>query len=609
MVTMGGYGKMQYMDTCFYKGDQNMLWDALPYGFALQRMGVNTTFFVVDEKLGTADNRKKNENNDFMLTSDYCNKKSGAVWVHQDVSSGPFYSTPVEPKTWKRLGVHLKYFDDKYLDVIEQFDLSKILASLGVKIKNTDFVQALTESEEYLGIVPTRFSQRSISSVPLSPELLDKYWQLFLASFKGAMRVTPKHRRKPILERARKLLFSFKSFIKDNGNKSVSDLQEFFWKQGWKVLFDQEAPPITRVSELFKISKSQMPHKVFLIALQNPVEFSESYNEALNLAKLPLKRIRFQNNSMELPFFVECKLECGTLVRWRILAIFSEDGIKLRLIYPIKGLTKEITVPPNPTLEDVESSLLTICSDITLIGKAGPLVTELTRPPRVLALLELGSKYSPMVFHLTRELQKRGIAIQPGKILRLGIHALSALDMLGDIQINLPPFLSCFWGKSVSARRIAGDWWRCSLRAKELIQCMKYHPGQLLTLAKYAIMEYHKKIPAPLPNKLAKLGDVCGISRPMNDDISNKLEELLSKRENLLSERRTKKDKFEKLDELHRVNRAIELVMTGILKRHIQLSQLAHMDRRPFALSFYLAWGSDVISHMANLAHQRREQC
>lgn len=609
MVRIKPNGRIPPMGSKVFKGDQNMLWDALPYALALTRMGQDTTFFIVDEKLGTADPNISCDDGDYLITSDYCNKMGGALWIHQDISSSPFYSTPIEPRIWKKLGVHLKYWDNSYVASAREHNILDILESLGIRIEMGNCVKALTESEEYAGIVPTSLTGQSMSTLELNPELLKHYWRLFVVAYKGAIRVTPKHRRHAVTCRARNLLLTFKNKLRSSSVKTVSQLQELFWEIGWDVIANQESPNITLASEIFNLSKPLVPHLLITTCLNHPIEFTEAYNDALNLAKLPLKRIRFGKDTMELPFFVEHKLKSGEFVRWRINASFNSRTINLELRYPPKGLTRSITFPKRPTFPEVQSALLSIWDNVTLIGKAGPLVAELTRPPRTLALPELGSKYAPMVYHLTRGLQLKGIDFPTGKILRLGVHAISALEILGDLQIILPPFLACFFGKRRSAKWIASNWQRCALRAKELISNIFYHPGQLLTLAQYALFEYEGKLPKPLPCKLTKLGDVCGISRPMNESVANKLKELVDIREELLSKRRLTLKDFDELDKLYNVNRAIELIMAGVLKRHIQLYQSSATDRRPFALSYYLAWGSEVINHMANLTHQRREIC
>ncbi len=609
MVRIIDNARIVLMACRIFKGDQNIFWDALPYALWLTQMGLKTTFFIVDEKFGTSDPFSQNIHNKYSITSDYCNKMGGAVWVHQDISSSPFYSTPVEPRSWKKLGVHLKYWGDSYIRSAIDHDIVEILESLGIRINDFNCVKALTESEEYFGIVPTSFTGQSISSIELEPELLKCYWILFLKAYKGVIIATPECHRHSVSTRARKLLGIYKQKMNSKNVKTVAQLQALFWEIGWNVLTEDKPPEITLASDLFNLSKSQVPHLLITTCLNNPVEFAESYNDALNQAKLPLKRIHVGDDSIELPFFIEHTLYSGEFVRWRMRASFQKDSINIELRYPPMGLSKNVILPRNPSLKDIQNTILSLWDNVTLIGKAGPLVSELTRTPLTLALPELGSKYAPMVYHLTRGLRMRGIDFPTGKILRLGVHAISSLEILGDTKINLPPFLSCFFGKTTTAKWISSNWQRCTLRAKELITNIFYHPGQLLTLARYALFEYKDELPEPLPCKLTKLGDVRGISRPMDNTIADKLKELVDLRDALLSKRRERPKDFIELEKLKSVNRAIEFVMAGILKRHIQLYQSSVTDRRPFALSYYLAWGEKPIKHMANLAHQRIEIC
>jgi len=592
----------------FYKGDQNLFWDALPYAYALLRIAPDASFFIQDEKLGTSDPRIKIDSR-YQVTTDYCSAHAGAVWIHQDISEGPFFVPPIEPPAWKKLGIHLKKIDTSYEDIADSFGLWLHLEHMGIKRNPGFLIRSITESSNYIGIVPTQNTQRSISSIIVDDELKKKYFQLFVASYKGALAVNPEKKRDEVRKRARKIQAAFADFFKTNSNPTVSQLQEYVWKIGFSELFGKTAPRIRRASEIFTLASDEIRHIVLVTALSHPDEFIESYNESLNKAKLPLKRLKKTCDGwVELPFFLECMLD-GNLVRFRIRVFFNEDSISINLIYPPTGFTLETKVPKKPSLQDIRGVFLPICGTQTLIGKAGPLLAEVTRPPSIIALPETGSKYSPMVYHLTRELQSRGVNFPNGTILRLGVHALDSLKQLGDTAVNLPPFLSCHWGGRKSAAWIADNWKSSALTATNLISSMNYHPMQVLNLARYVVLEKCNKLTCPLPPKLAKLGDVRGISAPLSFDATKKLEELLVQRDILLKERREKRAEFSKLDELYKVNKAIELMMIGLLKRHCQLASLFYVDRRPFALSFYLAWGRELIESMADMAHQRREPC
>ena len=151
------------MEKIIFKGDQNLAWDAVPTDYWLVLSGNKTRFFIQDEKLGTPDFSVKTTD-PFQITSDYCNKYKGIVWIHQDISSGPFYVLPIEPKQFKHWGVHFKHLDDAYDEAIEKFDLADALSDLGIHWTKGRLPKSISESENYFGIVPTDDLQRSISS-------------------------------------------------------------------------------------------------------------------------------------------------------------------------------------------------------------------------------------------------------------------------------------------------------------------------------------------------------------------------------------------------------------------------------------------------------------
>jgi len=108
---------------------------------------------------------------------------------------------------------------------------------------------------------------------------------------------------------------------------------------------------------------------------------------------------------------------------------------------------------------------------------------------------------------------------------------------------------------------------------------------------------------------MMKLGNVAGISKPLTTRVYAKLKKLIEKREVLLSERREKMADFQKSGELLDVEMAIKLVSVGILKRFEQLTSLFYVNNRPYAISFYLAFGSEIINRIAQGAITRREPC
>ncbi|HOU08173.1 MAG TPA: hypothetical protein PLX04_02625 [Caldisericia bacterium] len=593
------------MDTRYYKGDQNLSWDALLVAKALLDLAGSATFFIQDEKLGTAD-YKLEYNSKFALTTDYCGKLTGAVWIHQDTSSGPFYALPVEPYIYKRFGFSLKGAIDSYERVAKLFGMEKELGDLGINLRPGQMLRGLTEGERYVGIVPTTQDEKSISSYRLADDsLLERYYFMFLACYRGALQSVSREKWPDVKVRAKKILGMTKDLLSSKPEATISDLQETFWRFGFSEFFNIAPPKIMRASEVFDV-KGEINHIVLLTLLRNTKAFVESYNEALNKTHLPLKRLKLRDGVMELPYYIECEYE-GRLVRWHIRAHFGEKLI-LKMTYR-NAEPKTMTISNPPSLDELKNGLVGLFGCHTLIGKAGPLLAELSRPPKVISLPEQGSKYAPMVGHLTKELQSRGINYPSGEFLRIGLRAIDTMELLGDEEIFLPPFLKAFWGEARAASWIARHWKEEATAAKEMLESLHFDEGQLLTLAKYAIYEYEDALPNPVTPKMTKLGNIAGISKPLTARTYAKLKELIETREVLLSERREKMADFQKAEELLNVEMAIKLVSVGILKRFEQLTSLFYVNNRPYAISFYLAFGPEIINRIAQGAITRREPC
>src|SRR5690242_2380020 len=99
-----------------FKGDQNQLWDAVLTNQCLRRairdqVADGLCLFIQDEKLGTPDSRLipywRRERQDFALTEDYYGRRSGAVWEHQDVVHGLFYTEAVSSAQFAAAALHL----------------------------------------------------------------------------------------------------------------------------------------------------------------------------------------------------------------------------------------------------------------------------------------------------------------------------------------------------------------------------------------------------------------------------------------------------------------------------------------------------------------------
>ena len=592
------------MDKVTFKGDQNLAWDAVPTDYWLVCQGHATRFFIQDEKLGTPDFSVKTDK-PFQISTDYCNKNKGIVWVHQDVSVGPFYVLPVEPKEYKHWGFHFKHLDENWDKIVEDFKLQETLAQLGVRWVKGRLPKAFSESENYFGLVPTTDDQRSISSYKLEPELVKTYAWLFLFAYRGALRTVPAVKRQNVRARAKLFHNKAAAFLNSSENATISDLQLFIWNFMWLECLGKAVPQISKASDIFKLTNAEISNITLTTLLCHPKEFEEAYNEALTKAKLPLKRLKLVNDSMELPYFLQCDDDEG-LVRWRVKAFFEQQSVEL--VFSRGQRTKQFDIPKPISRANIANAISQMPCCISLVGKAGPLITELSRPPSTIALPEKGSKYTPMIGHLTRGLQARGVDFPDGKILRIGMDALDRLELI-DEDINLPDFLACFYGKTINGKWFAANWRQMAYKSERILQACHYHPSQLVSVARFVLHELEGTMPNPLPDILKKLGDISGISKPVTPEVHRKLKSLMKMRETLMETRRNQREKFENVSELKDVTSSISMIVAGTLKRHAQHTELFYLNRRPYAFSFWLCFGGEIVEAMGRMASSRVEEC
>ena len=593
------------MDTIIFKGDQNLAWDAVPTDYWLALSGNKTRFFIQDEKLGTPDFLVKT-NDPFQITTDFCNKYKGIVWIHQDISYGPFYVLPIEPKYFKRWGFHVKHLDESFDEAVEKFDLFDSLVDLGIHWVKGRLPKSISESQNYFGIVPTEDVQKSISSYLLDENLVKAYARLFLKAYKGALWSVSAALRPEVIKRARLFHNNAKTFLKTGKDLTISDLQQFIWRFMWEECLYKPAPEIVKASDIFKLANTEVSNITLTTLLNHPQEFEQAYNEALKKAKLPLKRLKLDKQVMELPYFLQCDDDNEGLVRWRTKAIFSENNAKLAF-YRGQNV-KQFDIQKPFTNADIAKTISQMPCCISLIGKAGPLITELSRPPLTIALPEKGSKYTPMVGHLTKGLIKRGVDFPKGTILRIGMDALDRLDQVKG-KLRLPSFLSCFYGEWVEGKWFTSNWRIEAKKSQNILDACHYHPTQLVSVARFILAELEGSLPSPMPQRLAKLGNIFGISKPVTKKTEIKLRQLMSARESILEIRRSQKKEFKDKAELVKIDKAISLIVAGVFKRHAQHADLFYLNRRPYAFSFWLCFGGEIVESMGRLATARIEEC
>lgn len=637
-----------------FKGDQNLLWDGLITDIALKialKDKIDFYPFVHDEKLGTGDNRLipfYKDNFRFTITEDYAKKTTGAVYINQDISYGLFYGISIEPKDFKKVGFRIKWLlrnwgeykeeinkDECYKKALESlgfsWNYSKIseITKSGImanrdaleiffkKNPHAEIYYLFSKSLGWYGIVPKYPEDISLSSIYLDDSnLLDLIKRLFILSVRGILRqVKEKDLREKIIERARKIKNWFNEFIKDK-NKSLVDLQIFLAKKIIKDVYkDSIDLEFNTTSEMLKITKDKEIDNDFYyffdLCLKYPYIFIESYNKALNKSGLDLKRLNIKNNLFYPPFFIE---------------VFSKDEknrkILMRCNLEISQADKEVfirlfshhcsssTYVSKYSLNNACNFIKTLISTdnfpygFSLIGKAGPFMAEMRRVDKVLAVPEMGSKYSPMVDYFLGELRSKNIDIPPSHLLRVQINILDNLKYLDTFTFKLPKFLSIYFGEEISNKDFSKIWRYKIEEIEDILKVFsKTEQGEYFHLAKiilyqkgYIDLEVNEKIKKYIRKVSPHIRRLENIKFP--EEFLKVLKNLIEKRNYIISILKEKKEKSDK--SLYKEKEFIEykiLFLFAVLIRSLLMAKesLIYINFRPYSLSLYLLGGEDLI--------------
>lgn len=514
--------------TSVYKGDQNELWDGALTNEALAAAvagsNLELDLFVHDEKMGTADARLLSYFTErglrFVLSEDYYGRHSGAVWVHQDISYGPFYSEVVSPAEFEHAAVNMRRTAELwqiYRDtLVNDEDLRAALHTLGIAIdlakvdeatqmgptvnpeimehyftrsKVAQFFYLFTKSIGYYGVATVFTEDISMSSIPINaPELL-RYlrWLFVWVAVRGALRLTPDRAdRKAIVERARRLASQVEEWMEQHPDASIADWQSMVGEMlinsimvGDKQV-DTTQPlqavpiaPLERSSRIFYLRPEDLSciktpldghFFYFDLALRYPEAFAESYNEALNKVGFGLQRIKYdpEDGRYTPPFFAEIRQD-GVLRRYNI-EINHDDRERATIV--LSDTTSILKISGDGAIRSAYDFLALLFTDplctqgVSIIGKAAPLAAELQRLPRSISMPRQGSKYVPMLAHLNAGLQRRGVQeLTPGTIIRIACNSMDTLAALGNRRLRLPPYLAFLWGQAeITAAEMAATW-------------------------------------------------------------------------------------------------------------------------------------------------------
>ncbi len=530
-----------------YKGDQNQAWDAVLANHCLSRAvgdsGAEITFFVQDERLGTADARLtrgwRQAGRKYVLTEDYYRGRAGAVWEHQDTSYGLFFTEAVSPEQFASASVHLHrsalLWEKHAAEILRDPSWLRALGELGVVLPNAAggpsadaatrlgpglhreelrqlgedhpaaaLYYAFTKTEGLYGIVPVENANEILSSIPANdPELRSAAsWLQIHAAARGAMRlaVNPVHR-KGVAARARRVADWARDYLEAHPDASVADFQIAFGEWLTHEIFPADRMALDRASRFAGLSNADLErlrapeqtlHFFLDLALRHPREFSEAYNDALNRVGFGLQRMKYDPRTGHYtpPFFVELAPGGpGTPIYRYGLELSGTERTVITLRNESAGsivVEAEGRVDSAHTLLHALLESLGEIEDLAIVGKAAAFAAELQRSPRGLGLPRQGSKYAPMVDHLVSGLRARGVLHQnTGLLIRIGLNALDRLDAMGDLPLRMPRFLEGTLGRVTTARTVAHQWRRVAGDAHRMLDLLSHcHVGQHVHLAR-----------------------------------------------------------------------------------------------------------------------------
>jgi hypothetical protein len=518
--------------TRVYKGDQNQVWDAVVGNHCLLRAvdgAADISFFVQDEKLGTPDSllvrqwRAAPDPPAYALTQDYYRGRRGAVWEHQDVSYGLFFTEAVSPEQFAAAGVHLRRTAALWQEHVSELGRDAgflvTMASLGAPLDpcvsdastrlgppvnaadlaavfqqqpDAGLCYALSRSTGLYGIVPTHNDDVTLSSIPAnSPELRELGRQLLVRiAARGAMRAAadPAARRR-VKERARQLAHWSADFLDREPGASVADFQAALGRRLTEEIFPEDRIVLTRTSEFMRVDPEALDRLsepddtlqyMLDVALRRPAEFAHAYNHALNCAGYGLQRVKYDpaRGIYQPPFFVEFAPGGPETPAYRYsLRLEGERLEKITLLNESAGavtLTAEEGVASARDLCKALLSGLEACRPIAVVGKAAVFAAELRRWPRALGLPRQGSKYAPMVDFLMADLWEQGVVPRnDGLLLRIGLNALDRLDAFSGYRLRLPRFLQPVLGREIGAVDLSRRWRRTADEASASLNLLR----------------------------------------------------------------------------------------------------------------------------------------
>lgn len=628
-----------------YKGDQNLLWDALLTDLVLYKTLKNKISFVPflhDEKLGTGDYRLipfYKDNGRYTLTEDYAQKFTGAVYINQDISYGLFYGVPIEPNEYKELNFKLSWLADYWKDykslLEKDEDFLKVLEVLGFtwnyekhsmvtytgavaniqtlrnyfeKNPKAEIYYLFSKSLGWYGVVPRYPEEISLSSIYIDEELKNYIKKLFILGVRGVLKQVKTNRRE-ILKRAKKIHDYAKKILESDKDITISDFQLKLANQIIsEIIGDVEDLNIRKTSDILKISCIEdLDNKDFYyffdLVLRFTETFAEAYNNALNKARLPLKRMLLKNGIYRPPYFLEIFINRdGKRILTRCnIEIKDDEKFSIKLFSPH---CSSLVLLEDKRINNAKEFLNVLLNSenfpngFALIGKAGPFMAEMRRFPRVLAVPEEGSKYAPMVDYFLGELRKSIRNLPESHLIRIRINLLDNLKFLEGFVFKLPKFLSLYIGKNEISAHEFSEIWRS--KVEEVEKVLKFinglelgeyfHLANIILWEKGFIVDLERS--QKLLNKLITKGYKSEFKKfPFPKEFLDYLKELSMKRREVIKNINEKK--AEAPSYLYEERRILEykiLFIFGVFIRSLLLFEksLKYLNYRPYSIVLYL---------------------
>lgn len=568
-----------------FKGDQNILWDALITDISLfnasQENNSQTSLvpFIHDEKIGTPDQNLSYyhdlENDNYSITEDYSDSSGVATYTNIDTSYGIFYLPALELAHLNEYRINVRAISKKYIHYFEVIDKNFIrkISEAGFQIDpdlneehksfgKQKIFYLFTKSIGKFGIVPEYDQNYLFSSIKLKEANIKETLKSLFFDYllKGLLEqaYSPKDREE-IKDRSNNLI----NYLKDSTDSqtTITDLETLIFEFISKDLGIENKINLLKSSIIFASPKNFGINNFFLnIALKETEAFINAYNKALNETKLDIQRIRLINDLYNIPFYINTSDANGKIKR---IQLFLEKNRKILLYKKQWGKSyKEVSEP----------------QDGFITGKAIPFINELRIFPNTIALPEQGSKYVPAADAFIRNLRFSKIDVPKCRTIRICLNFLDNLKLKEDFTLILPKIFEPFFGTTITCSELALNWRVISNEIfKILEELKKFKEGQEVKEARFILEK----------NKFMSFKLKCLI-KELLDELDERTKELRTKKNYATTYERLRVQilRFE-----------IELTVNFYKQRLLSIANgLFYLNDRPYSIAIYLMFGAKFIN-------------